>query len=33
LRAGGQRVNIDYTGDDLTSARSRGAMQPGYFTI
>jgi hypothetical protein len=33
LRAGGQVVYMVNNGDDLTSALSRGAMQPGYFTI
>jgi uncharacterized protein (DUF58 family) len=33
LRANGQVVYMVNNGDDLTSALSRGAMQPGYFTI
>jgi uncharacterized protein (DUF58 family) len=33
LRANGQVVYMVNNGDDLSSALSRGAMQPGYFTI
>lgn len=33
LRAGGQVVYMVNNGDDLTATLSRGAMQPGYFTI
>jgi hypothetical protein len=33
LRGAGQVVYMINNGDDLTSALSRGAMQPGYFTI
>jgi uncharacterized protein (DUF58 family) len=33
LRAGGQVAYLINNGDDLTTALSRGATQPGYFTI
>jgi hypothetical protein len=33
LRGAGQVVYMVNNGDDLTTALSRGAMQPGYFTI
>lgn len=33
LQAGGQVVYLVNNGDDLTAALSRGATQPGYFTV